>query len=81
MRVNPLKVCCLGGLQLQLQLVRDEGDELRVGGFAFGIADGIAEESLQSVQIASVPRDLNGVTDSTFDAAGSGPGQSEKAKA
>ena len=47
--------------ELELQLVRDEGDEFRVGGLALGIADGVAEEALQGVQIAPVPGDFNGV--------------------
>ena len=53
----------LRALELQLQSVRNEGDELRIGGLSFGVADGIAKESLQSVQIPSVPGDFNGVAD------------------
>ena len=37
----------LGALQLQLQLVRNEGDELRIGGLSFCIGHGIAEEPLE----------------------------------
>ena len=36
----------LGGFQLQLQLVGNEGDELRVGGLALGVADCVTEKSL-----------------------------------
>ena len=39
----------LGGLQLQLELVRDQSDELRIGGLALGIGHGVAKESLQGV--------------------------------
>ena len=59
-------LCRLGGFELELELVRDESDELRIGGLAFGVADGVAEESLQGVQIPSVPGDLDGVTDGPF---------------
>ena len=45
-----------------MQLVRNQGDELRVGGLSLGVADGIAKESLQGVQIAPVPGNLDGVT-------------------
>ena len=62
----------LGVLQLQLELVRDERDELTIGGFALGIADRVAKEPLQSIQVASVPCHLDGVADGTFYPAGSG---------
>jgi len=39
----------LGRLQLKLQFVSDKGDELRICGFSLGVADGIAEESLQGI--------------------------------
>ena len=61
-----LKIANLGGLKLQLELVSDKGDEFRIRGFSFGIADGIAEESLQRVQIASVPGYFDGMPDSTL---------------
>ena len=38
----------LGALELKLQFVRNQGDELRIGGLALGIADGVAEEPLQN---------------------------------
>ena len=53
----------LGGFELELQFISDQGDELRVGGLALGVADGIAKESLQGVQIAPVPGYLDGVPD------------------
>ena len=56
----------LGGLELQLKPVRNEGDELTVGGLSLGIADGIAEEALQGVQVSPVPGDLDGVADGPF---------------
>ena len=46
---------------LQLQPVGDHGDELGVGGFALGIADGEAEVFLQGVQVTPVPGDFDGV--------------------
>ena len=59
---------CLGGFELQLQLVRNQGDELRIRGLSFGVADGVAEEPLQGVQVAPIPGDLDGMTDGTFHA-------------
>ena len=38
-----------------MQLIGNEGDELGVGGLAFGVGDGVAEEFLQRFQIAAVP--------------------------
>ena len=46
-----------------MQFVRDQGDKLRIGGLSLGIADGIAEEPLQGIQIAPIPGDLDGVPD------------------
>ena len=53
----------LGALELKLQFISNQGDELRVGGLSLGVADGVAEESLQGVQIAPVPGYLDGVPD------------------
>ena len=60
------KVCNLAGLQLKLQFVSDQGDELRIRGFSLGIGNRVPEEALQSVQIASVPCYLNGMSNCTF---------------
>ena len=46
-----------------MQLVRDEGDELRIGGLPFGVGHGVAEEALEGVQIAPVPGYLNSMAD------------------
>ena len=51
----------LGALELQLQPVRDQSDELAIGGLALGVAHGVAEEALQGVEIAPVPGYLDGV--------------------
>ena len=40
----------LGGFELQLQLVRNQSDELTIGGFAFGVGYRIAEDPLQLIQ-------------------------------
>ena len=45
-----------------MQLVRNQGDEFRIGGLSLGIADGVAKESLQGVQIAPIPGYLDGAT-------------------
>ena len=52
----------LGALELQLQPVGDQGDELGVCGLSLGVAHSVAEEALQSVQIAPVPGYLDGVS-------------------
>ena len=54
---------CLGAFKLQLELVRNQGDELRIGGFALGVGHGVAEEPLQRIQIAPIPGYLDGVAD------------------
>ena len=40
------KIPHFGALELKLELVRNQGDELRIGGLALGVADGVAEEAL-----------------------------------
>ena len=62
----------LGTFQLKLELVRNQGDELTIGGFAFGVAHGVAEEALQGIQIAPVPGDFNSMADGTLHPAGGG---------
>ena len=65
-------MCRLGALELKLELVRNQGDELRIGGLSLGVADGIAKESLQSVQIAPIPGYLDGVANGPLHSAGRG---------
>ena len=67
-----LEIRHFGRLQLKLQFVSDQGDKLRVRGFSLGITDRIPEEPLQSVQIPSVPGNLDGVADCSFHPAGCG---------
>ena len=62
----------LGRLQLKLQFVSDKCNKFGIGGFSLGITDGIAEKSLQGIQIASVPGYFNGVTNGTLHTAGGG---------
>ena len=59
-------------LQLKLQFVSDKRNKFRIRGLSLGIADGIAEKSLQRVQISSVPGDFDGVSDCTLYPAGCG---------
>ena len=44
-------------------MIRDHGDELRIGRLALDVADRIAKKLLQRVEIAAVPRHLDGVAD------------------
>ena len=55
-----------------MQLVRNQGDELRVGGLSFGVAHRIAEEALQGIQISPIPGDFNGVANGPLHSAGGG---------
>ena len=66
------KVGDFGRLQLKLELVCDQGDEFGVCGFSFGIAHRIAEKSLQSIQIATIPGYFDGMADGTLHPAGGG---------
>ena len=50
-------------LELELQFVRNQGDEFRIGGLAFGVGNRIAEEPLEGIQVAPVPGNFNGVAD------------------
>ena len=65
-------LCRLGGFELELELISDKRNELTIGGLALGVGYRIAEESLQGVQIPSVPGNLNGVPDGPFHSAGRG---------
>ena len=62
----------LGGFELKLELVRDEGDELRIGGLSFGVAHRIPKEPLQCIQIPPVPGNFDGVADGPLHPAGGG---------
>ena len=59
-------------LELKLELVSDQGDELGVGGFAFGVGNGVAKESLQSIQVATVPGYFNSMADGPLHPGGRG---------
>lgn len=50
-------------LELKLELISDKRNELTIRGLSLGIADGVAKESLQSIQIPPIPGDLDGVPD------------------
>ena len=49
-----------------MQPVRDQCDELTVGGLPLGIAYRVAKEALQGVQVSPVPGYLDGVADGPF---------------
>ena len=55
------EIAYLRALELKLELVRNQGDELGVCGLSLGVAHSVAEEALQSVQIAPVPGNFDGV--------------------
>ena len=55
-----------------MKLICNQRNKFRIRGFPLGIADCIAEKSLQSVQVASVPGYFNGMADGSFHSAGGG---------
>ena len=63
---NPSILGRLGGLELQLKPVGNEGNKLTIRGLALGIAHGIAKEALQGIQVSPVPGHLDGVADGPF---------------
>ena len=67
---NDLQLGRFCAFQLQLQLVRDEGDELTIGRLALGVADCVPEKSLQRIQIPSVPGYFDGMADGPLYPAG-----------
>ena len=67
-----LEIRNLRGFQLQLQFVCDQGNKFRIRGFSLGIADGIAEKSLQRIQIATIPGHFDGMADGPFHSTGGG---------
>ena len=48
-------------LELKLQFVRNQGNELRIGGLALGVGYRVAKEPLEGVQITTIPGYLDGV--------------------
>ena len=67
-----LEISHLTGLQLQGKLVCNKRNKFGIRGFSLGIADGIAEKSLQSVQISSVPCNLNSMSNCSLNTTGGG---------
>ena len=67
-----LEIAHLGALKLKLELVRNQGDELRIGGLALGIGNGVAEEPLQRIQITPVPGDFDGMANGSLHSGGRG---------
>ena len=67
-----LILCGVGPLELQLQAVGDEGDEFGICRFALGVADGVAEEALEVVQVAPVPGHFDGMPNGALDSRGRG---------
>ena len=57
---------------IQPHLISYHRDELRVGGFAAQVVDGIAEVAIEGIHISPVPCNLDGVADGALHAAGGG---------
>ena len=56
----------LGAFQLKLELVCDKRNEFGIGGLSLGIADGVAKEALEGIQVAPIPGHLDGVANGSF---------------
>ena len=56
----------LAGLQLQLEFVSDKCNKFGIRGFSLGIGNGIAKEPLKGIQVALIPSDFDGMTDSSL---------------
>ena len=67
-----LEICHFRRFQLQLKLVCDKRNKLRIRGFSLGIADRVSKEPLQRVQIPSVPGHFYGMADGPLHTAGRG---------
>ena len=52
-----------GVLAFEAEIVSDHGDKFAVRGLSLDAAHGIAEEPLQGLHVAAVPRDLDGMAD------------------
>ena len=66
------KIRHLGGFQLQLQFVRNEGDEFRIRRLTLRIGNCVSKEALESIQISTIPSYFNGVADGAFHPTGGG---------
>ena len=62
----------LGRLQLKLELVSDKRNKFRIRGFPLGIGNCVSKETLECIQIPSVPGYFDGVADGPFHSAGGG---------
>ena len=58
--------------QLKRKLVSDKRNKFGIRRFSLGIADGIAEEALEGIQVTSVPGYFDGMADGSFHTAGCG---------
>ena len=61
-----LEIRNLAGFQLQLKLICNKRYKFRIRRLSLGIADGIAEKSLECVQVSSVPGHFDGMADGTL---------------
>ena len=57
---------------IQPHFVSDHCNELRIGGLAPQVVDGIAEVAVEGIHVAPVPRHLDGVADGALHPAGGG---------
>ena len=67
-----LEICHFRGLQLQLKLICNKCNKFRISRLTLCVADGIAEKSLQSIQVATIPGHFDGMADGTLHPAGGG---------
>ena len=59
-------------LHADSQLVGNHGDKFRIGRLSSGVVYGVSEIGIEYLDIASVPRNFDGVTDCSLHARGGG---------
>ena len=64
--VSQSEIGNLRRLQLKLQFVSNQRNKFGIRGFSLGIADSVAEKSLEGIQIATIPGHFDGMADGSF---------------
>ena len=57
-------------LVFEPEIIRNHRDEFRICRLSTVILNGVAEVTVQRIHVAAVPRDLDGVANGSFNAAG-----------
>ena len=68
----PLELVLFIHLILESEIIGDHGDEFGICGLASVVLNCVAEVGIEGIDVAAIPRDLDGVADSSLDAARGG---------